>query len=277
MKSICSFFLLFIFINIQTYSQDQSYYYHSIQQHNQKTDENSSFQEVKSTNEIIKKQDAELSSLNSARLLTTQTTELKNLRLGFNTGFTYLLAPIEDGTDLYKEYAKKLKMGYHFGMDGQYFFQGKMGVGVKASICKTKSSMENIYLTDGNGNMKFADVSEKISITTIGPAFTSRFLLSNYNIFLLHYSIGYLHYKDDADFGEKYTVDGNSFYLGFDLGYDIILSENMALGFQASLFLGSISKITVDDGSASEIVNLDDDSYIGTSRVDLSIGLRFLK
>ena len=64
--------------------------------------------------------------------------------------------------------------------------------------------------------------------------------------------------------------------LGLELGYDIGISNNFALGLQLSLIMGSTTELKIEDSlNNSETQKFDDDNPLSLSHVDFSIGLRF--
>lgn len=90
--------------------------------------------------------------------------------------------------------------------------------------------------------------------------------------------MGYFGYNNDASIGGiPFNLKGSTFGLVLDLEYDIELSKEFYLGFLASVSLGSLSKITYDDGFTKEEIELGDQERESMSRIDLSIVLSFNK
>jgi len=199
-------------------------------------------------------------------------------RLAINGGYSYMTAKVAESVpDDFKNYVKKLKSGYHFGGDLSYYFSELYGVGGKCFIFKSSSSSD-IYLEDTNGDRKYGIMSDDLTITYIGPVFSTRFLNWNKkNAFLMNVSLGYMGYSSDKVIIDKYKMKGSTLGMAFDIGYDIGISQNFSLGFQLSLLSGSLSKYSLNNGIITETVNLNKDEYENISRIDFTIGLRFNK
>ena len=119
-------------------------------------------------------------------------------------------------------------------------------------------------------------MSDNISVTFVGPSFYTRLLNSDKkNALLLGLSFGYLGYKNNCVLIEPFTISGSTAGFVCDIGYDIGVSQKMAIGINLSMVSGYLSRINLSDEYSSKTVNLDKDSYINLSRIDLSVGLRF--
>lgn len=206
-------------------------------------------------------------------------TKYPHFRLAINGGASYLLAKISSDVpeDLHS-YMKELKTGYHFSADFKYYFTEVLGVGVNYSYFNTKNSIDEIYVVDANGNLITGELSDNVSVNFIGPTFTTRFLSSNKpNAFLMGLSLGYMTYNNNAMLIDSYKLNGRTLGMVLDFSYDMGLSTTMMLGIQLSLTMGSLSSMDIYDGTTTQKINLREGSYESLSRIDLSIGLRFIK
>lgn len=171
-----------------------------------------------------------------------------------------------------------MKSGYHLGGDVNYFFSEALGAGVKYTVFKSQNSLDNVYYTDLDGTVIPGKMSDDLSVTFIGPSFSSRiFNVDKTNALLMSLSIGYLGYKDEKVLVTPARITGNTVGFVFEIGYDIGIAENLALGFQLSLLSGALSQIEWSDDSGTQVIKLESGQYEGLSRIDLSIGLRFIK
>lgn len=93
----------------------------------------------------------------------------------------------------------------------------------------------------------------------------------------MNFSLGYMGYSNDKVIVDKYKMTGSTLGLSLDIGYDIGLSENLALGFQVSVLTGVLTKYDWSDGTTTQTIKLEKDEYENLNRIDLSIGLRFNK
>ena len=203
----------------------------------------------------------------------------KHFRIAFNGGFSYMTAKISKDTPSdFKDYTRELKSGHHFGLDAIYYFTEPLGLGFKYCLFKSKNSVDNIYMTDINGNTRYGKMSDDLSITFFGPAFSTRLLNSDKtNAFLIGISIGYIGYRNDFVLIDDYEMTGSTAGFVYEMGYDIGLSEKVSLGFQFTLIGGNLSKYELSDGISTQTIKLDsdEDELISTSHIDFSIGLRF--
>ena len=203
----------------------------------------------------------------------------QHIRIAVNGGYSYMTAKVAESvpTD-FRKYVKGLKSGYHFGGDINYYFTETLGFGGKYFVFKSSNSIDDIYLEYDNGDIEYGKMSDDLTISFIGPIFSTRILSpSKQNAFLMNISLGYMGYSNDKIVIDKYKMTGSTMGLSLDVGYDIGLSKNLSLGFQLSLISGVMSSYKLSDGTYTETITLEKGNYEGLNRVDLSIGLRFNK
>lgn len=205
--------------------------------------------------------------------------DYQHFRLAINGGYSYQTAKVAESVPSdFKDYVKELKSGYHFGGDFTYYFTEPLGFGFKYYLFKTSNSLDNIYLEDTDGNRTYGKMSDNLTISFIGPSFSTRLLNHDKsNAFLMNLSLGYMGYSNDKVIIDKYKMTGSTMGLSFDIGYDIGLSENLSLGFQISFISGTLFEYEWDDGSIKETVKLEKGEYESLNRIDFSVGLRFCK
>ncbi|MCK4661441.1 MAG: hypothetical protein KAT68_01140 [Bacteroidales bacterium] len=203
----------------------------------------------------------------------------QHFRFAFNGGYSYQTAKISESVPSdFKDYVKGLKSGYHFGGDLTYYFKETMGIGFKYFLFKTSNSMYNIFVEDTNGNRKYGKMSDDLTISFIGPTFSTRLLGgNNRNTFLMNFSLGHMGYSNDKIIVDSYKMSGNTMGLAIELGYDIEISENLFLGFQISVISGTLFEYKWNDGTKTETIELENGEYESLNRIDFSIGLRFSK
>lgn len=202
-----------------------------------------------------------------------------HFRAALNGGWSYRVAKLADNIPSdFEQYMKDLKSGYHYGLDLSYYFSEQLGFGFKYYNYRSKNEINNVYVTLPNGSTQYGKMSDDISINFIGPFFSTRLLDSNKkNSFLINLGIGYMGYTDKAVLISDFIIKGSTVGLCWDIGYDIGLTENLALGFQLSYMIGTLTQYDLSDGVNTETVKLEKDNYESLSRIDLSIGLRFNK
>ena len=203
----------------------------------------------------------------------------QHFRLAVNGGYSYLTAKVgESVPGDFKDYIKELKSGYHLGGDLTYFFTEPLGFGIKYYLFKSSNSLDNIYREDSDGNRTYGKMSDDLTISFIGPTFSTRLLNHNKNkAFIMNVSLGYMGYSNDKIIIDKYKMTGSTMGLSFDIGYDIALSENLSLGFHISSLTGTLFEYVWNDGGRTETIKLEKGEYESLNRIDFSVGLRFGK
>jgi hypothetical protein len=187
-------------------------------------------------------------------------------RIAVDGGWSYRTVPLAEGAP------SALKSGFHYGLDLSYFFTEYLGAGFRYNDFLSKAEI----ISPGSGKSK-----DNISIRFIGPYFSTRFLNSSKtNALFLNLGIGYTGYKDQAQViagGDKITLTGNTAGISYDIGYDIGVSKDLAIGFQLSLYTGILSQFKSTKGNHTETIVLEKGQYEGLSRIAVSVGLRFNK
>lgn len=203
--------------------------------------------------------------------------EFKPFQISIDGGFSLEIARLADGIpDNLKDYYENLKSGYNIGAGLTYYIDETIGFGLKYQCFLSTNNIDNVDYKDLHGQAQFGSLSDKLNISFIGPSLSLRYFDSNgKNSLYTNYYTGYVHYKDDAMMNDLYKVTGGTIGLGIEGGYDIELSPDIFLGFQASFLAGVLRKLKVDDGEKIETVNLKKGSYENISRIDVSIALSF--
>ncbi len=203
----------------------------------------------------------------------------QRFRIAINGGYSYHTAKISNTVPSdFKDYIKKLKSGSIFSGDLTYYISEPLGLGVKYSLSKYSNSLGDIYLEDMYGDRTYGMMKDEISISFIGPAFSTRFLNHDKsNAFLMSLSLGYMGYSNNKVLIDRYKITGSTMAMALDFGYDIGLNENLSLGFQISFVTASLNKLHMDDGITKQTIKLEKGEYEGLNRIDFSVGLRFGK
>lgn len=203
----------------------------------------------------------------------------QHFRIALNGGYSYQTAKVAESVPSdFKDYISELKSGYHFGGDLTYYFTEPLGFGFKYYLLKSSNSLDNIYLEDTDGNRTYGKMSDDLTISFVGPTFSTRLLSHNKkNALLMNLSLGYIGYSNDKIIIDEYKMTGSTMGLSFDIGYDIGLSENLSLGFQISFLSGTLFEYDWNDGSKTETIDLEEGEYESLNRIDFSVGLRFSK
>ena len=190
------------------------------------------------------------------------------IRIALNGGWGYRTAKIgKNVPPEFVSYMKELRNGYSLGLNATYYFREKIGTGIKFNYFGSKnSSYTASYYGDDN-----------ISIYFIGPTFGTRQLNQNRrNGFIFNVGLGYLGYYDKGIVNsQRLIIKNGTLGVAWDVGYDIGLSDDFALGIQLSFISGYLTSLKVSDGRETRKVKLEKDDYENLSTLNLSVGLRF--
>jgi hypothetical protein len=169
------------------------------------------------------------------------------------------------------DYLQGLKPGFHYEAGLSYYFSEYLGAGFIYS--------EYLSSNSDDGSTGYGDMSDRIHINFAGPVFSTRlFNQTKKNCLLLDLGIGYLRYRDEVLFAsEKLTLKGGTAGFYWNVGYDIGISKNLALGFQLSFLRGMLSEYKRSNGIRTDVIKLEKNEREDLTRIDLSIGLRFGK
>lgn len=200
-------------------------------------------------------------------------------RFAVNGGWSSHTAKISDQIPSdFKQYAKELRSGYHISGDITYYFSEPLGVGFKYLIFNSSNQLNDIFITYPDGTRKDGIMRNDLSISFIGPSFSTRLLnASKKNALTMNMALGYMKYLDKQVVVDHFTMSGNSVGLIYEIGYDIGISKNLALGFQVSFLSATMSQYDWNDGITTKTIKLEPGEFESLHRIDLSIGLRFNK
>ena len=174
------------------------------------------------------------------------------------------------------QYIEELRLGYSYGIDLTYYYSKVLGFGLKYTGYKSKKGPDNVYISNG---YSISDaISDDITIGFIGPFLSARLLSANkVNSLYTNIGIGYSSYTNHAVAFSESTYKGHATGFALDIGYDIGVSRNFAVGLQASLITGAVTMMEEASRGKKKTHKLDKENYEGLSRVEFSIGLRFIK
>lgn len=205
--------------------------------------------------------------------------DFPKIRAALNVGWSYRTAKM--ATDIphgLKSYMDDLRSGYHFGLDASWFFSEMFGGGLKFTTYRTTSTLENVSVTQSNGQTAYGKMSDDMTINFIGPVFNSRLLSdSKKNSLLMNIGVGYIGYKDNAVLLSAYQLKSSTLGVCWEVGYDLGISKHLALGIQLSYLMGTLTRVKMYQAGSVTTIKFDEKDYEDLSRIDFSVGLRFNK
>lgn len=197
-------------------------------------------------------------------------------RFAIQGGYSYHTSKLDKNIpQVFRDYAQKLRGGFHLSADATYFFNKRIGAGLVCSFFHSENSLSNIYVEDNLGNKTYGELKDDINILFIGPAFVSRYLHNkDKNALISKVAIGYARYSNKSVVVNSYELRGRSVGMLLDLAYEISLSEKIAVGIEVGYLFGNLSKLTISDGENTLKKEFKKDELMSLSRLDFSVGLR---
>jgi hypothetical protein len=181
------------------------------------------------------------------------------VKFDISAGIGYLLAAAPEGASSeMKKYINEMRLSTAFDASITFLVTEKLGVGFMYNFFSTSNSVAN--LGEDNNTVGYTGIT--LMSTSALP--------SQKGFFYSSVSLGYLSWENKAKaLGQPLNVKGNTVGLYSKLGVDFLLNENMCLGINAGLLLGSLNKATVNGME----VEFNDPENL--SRFDTMIGLKF--
>lgn len=218
-----------------------------------------------------------LALMMSALAFGAKAQDAPRFRIVVNGGYSYRVGKVPDAfSGETRDYMKKLKSGFNVGADVQYYFNDEWGVGLK--YLRFQSSGSGVIpIETPNGRVR-TNTADNIGISFYGPTFCGRvYTTKDYSqALVVGASLGYMHYRDNGGvFTYPVTITGGTLGSGLDVGYDIRLTRKLYAGAQISYMAGTLTRVTVDQGSQRETRTLKDDEKENLSYLSISAGLRF--
>lgn len=204
----------------------------------------------------------------------------KRFDIGVNGGYSYMIGKVDKNLSSFLQtYEKKLKNGYHFGAEMNYFTSEYFGIGLYYSIFRAKNQLDNVYTIDSvTKQVRTGILKDDITIQFFGPSVCRRFTSkNNADHFLLEFSLGYMGYKDKATVIDNFTLASETLGMRLVAGFDVKIDNDWDAGISFELITGSLDHYRYDDGIHSKTITLDNNHLASISRIDLSLWLKWCK
>lgn len=197
------------------------------------------------------------------------------LRVGIYGGYSHRTASIpSDYSADEKNYLKGLKPGSHFGGDICLYFDEFRGIGFKYLVSNSSNTYNNnVYIEALDGSRAYGNMSDDIAIKYYAAILSTRNIFQKTkNVFYGNIGLGYMGYTNNITYVLNFIETGATLGVSFDLGYDIRLTEGIALNLQASYLGGSLTRMTISYGGEQETIDISEEPE-ALHRFDLSVGL----
>jgi len=173
-----------------------------------------------------------------------------------------------------QDYFNKLRSGWHYGFETEYFFNKYMGIGAKYCRFNSKQEADSIVIQFFS-KIYYVDLSNNMSIHTVAPMVYGRLpLLDDKLTITAGIGPGWLFYRNIGKaVGDSAMFKGSSPGLSTSLlvGYEVI--KNLSIGIQCSYIHAYLKEFTQDSGTTQEVIELEAKDYQNISRLDFSFGI----
>jgi hypothetical protein len=173
-----------------------------------------------------------------------------------------------------QDYLNKLRSGWHYGFQSEYFVNRYLGFGAVYSSFNTKQEVDSIAIKFFSQTY-YINLSSRMNINTLSPMVYGRLPLAGNKLVIMG-GVGpaWLFYRNiGTAVGDSATLKGSSPGLATSLrvSYDII--PNLSVGLQGSYIHAFLKEFTKDDGTTQEVITLEKAEYQNISRFDFSFGI----
>jgi len=214
--------------------------------------------------------------------------QFERFRLGINGGAGYMLASSEKAEEAMtsqgldaakaKSYYGNLKTGWLANADLTFMITPDMGTGFKYKFFYTSGNVEDYFDPQDGVHLIYTNYGERIFVNYYGPmAYYQRYLnaAETYRI-TATYSFGLTTYRNEAEYLNEYLLlTGRNLGTDFAINLEYYITDNLSLGAELSAFYSILRKVKITDGTNTQTLDLDKESYENLSRLELSIGIRF--
>ncbi len=214
--------------------------------------------------------------------------QFERFRLGINGGAGYMLASPEKAEEAMtsqgidaskaKSYYRNLKTGWLANADLTFMITPDMGTGFKYKFFYTSGNVEDYFDLQDGVHLIYTNYGERIFVNYYGPmAYYQRYLnaAETYRI-TTTFSFGLTTYRNEAEYLNEYLLlTGRNLGTDYSINLEYFITDNLSLGAELSAFYSILRKVKITDGTTTQTLDLDKESYENLSRLELSIGIRF--
>lgn len=177
--------------------------------------------------------------------------------------------------DRNKTYYRHSRDGQHFHINFKFFYTKNSGIGLNYMyFSSAHRSDDAVIMSDGKW-LQFGKVHDDITVNYIGLYWGFQHYFTPKHSLHINYSAGWINYFNYRWLWNDYTMKANTFGLVFDIGYDLSINKNFAIGFKTSYLWSNVTTYSKNDGINQYSVTLDKNNHELLSRLDFSIGLRY--
>jgi len=212
----------------------------------------------------------------------------ERMRLGINGGGGYMLASSKKAEEAMtgqgidaakaKSYYRNLKTGWLANADLTFMITPDVGTGFKYKFFYTSGNVEDYIDFQDGVHLIYTNYGERIFVNYYGPMACYQSYLNAAETYRMTttYSFGLTTYRNEAEYLNEYLLlTGRNLGTDFAINLEYYITDNLSLGAELSAFYSILRKVKITDGTNTQTIDLDKETYENLSRLDLSIGIRF--
>lgn len=225
----------------------------------------------------------EVEAADSLKKIIIKRTQLGKIAITLGGGLSWRVAQLpEEVNSIEKAFYKDLLSGNSIDATAMYYFNKRLGFGLRYNSFLTTALLEDIIVTfdtsSGGSVNVYGSLKEQTQVSFYGGTFGGRIVnrpVTGY--FFYQASVGLLTYKDIVQISyKKQTVKGYTAGLLVSAGYTVLLNKNIGLSIGFNYVSGSLTEYTVTKDGKTTTQRLPEDQAEGLQHFDFKLGLDFI-
>ena len=219
--------------------------------------------------------------------LQTTNNQTDRWRIALNGGIGYRIASTKDSKQLFiqqgfeepqvDDYFKGIKWGPKASAQVHYLLKNGYGIGIDYQFHHSSGSMMGIFDPQDGVTLYYGEITDNVFTNYVGLSlYENLWLKPNKWNFYGQSSVGITFFRqEDITLYSPVLITGQAVGINLEAGLEYFVTKQIALAVNLNYFISTISKITVDDGSSTNEIELEKEQREGLSRLDAGAGLRF--
>lgn len=173
-------------------------------------------------------------------------------------------------------YYRQFKFGEQAGASAYYMIKPFLGIGLDYSLFTTKACVNSFIDAPDGWSKYYGPYREKIYTNFLGISCLSKQPINERLSYYGKLSAGLVFYRDEVFLiVSPALVTGNASAIRGELGFSYSIAKHVSLNVGISYLFSSLTKVTMNNGIATQDVTLEGDSKENLSRLAISTGLQF--
>jgi hypothetical protein len=198
----------------------------------------------------------------------------KRFTAGFGGGLSYVVTPAGETNGL-SSYLEELRTGHHYAVNGSFYFNEYLGLGLRYSYFNTRHQLDNVYAVYPDGSTRNGTISDNITCNLIAPALTTRLISGSRKfVFRSDFAAGLFTYHNEGKAFDSFELRGSTFSLMWGLGAESMLSSDVSLVFDFHYVSATLYELSGTYQGRNRVIRYDRGNGAGVSRIDASVGVK---